>query len=85
MFLDPLEKSPLLLHELYNLTPVQCPPEGIPKEGPHQPAEQRCGKCGDAHGDEGVGGDGFGDHVCDGRRDRDGSAAAGEGDKGGED
>jgi hypothetical protein len=85
MFLDSLKKGPLLLHELDDLTPVQCSPKSIPKEGPDEPAEQRCGECGDAHGDEGVSGDGFGDHVCDGRRDRDGSAAADEGGKRGED
>ena len=85
MLLDPLKERPLFLHEFHDLAPVERPPDCIAEEGADEPAEERGGEGGDAHRDEGVGGDGFGDYVGDGGGDRDGGAAADEGEEGGDD
>lgn len=79
MLLDSLEESSLFLHKLDHLAPVQRPPKRVAEEGPNKPAEERSSEGGDAHGDEGVGGDGLGDNVRDCGRHRNGKTAAGEG------
>jgi len=85
VLLDPLEESALLLHELNDLAPVQCAPDGVAEEGPDEPAEQGSSEGGNAHGDERVGGNGLGDDIGNSGRDGDGHAATGEGEEGGND
>lgn len=85
MLLDPLKESPLLLHEFGGYSAVQHLPDRVAKEGSNQPAKKGGAEGGDAHRDEGIQGDDFGDPVSHCGGDGDGEAAASKRYEGGDD
>lgn len=84
MSLDSLEETLLFRQEVLYLAPMQQPPYPVTEEGSDEPPEKcRCER-GDAHGDERIGRNGFGNEVGHFGVDRNGESAASGRSDGGE-